>query len=97
MRQGARIHKLLAEPILCLFGYFMGDFELRRDLCCSLSARRHRDPPPVTVRHNWYAGSLIRPAGGLHSRLADRSAALRNGGYGLLPRENNHNPMIRGP
>ena len=46
----------------------MRRFELRRDF--DSSARRRRDPSPVTTRQSWYPGLLIRPSHASIIRLA---------------------------
>ena len=43
-------------------GYFMGEYEIRRDFDSSLSAAPCRDPPPATARQSWYPDLLVRPS-----------------------------------
>ena len=52
-------------------GYFMGEYEIRRDFDSSLSAAPCRDPPPATARQSWYPDLLVRPSQASISRLAD--------------------------
>jgi hypothetical protein len=60
-------------------GYFMGEYEIRRDFDSSLSAAPCRYPPPATVRLSWYPDVLMRPSQASISRLAELKCCASKG------------------